>query len=206
MSTFKIDKAKFLDWLVPEFKWDALKSVQYEEVFKKLQNIQLPGDEIPKSLKKRRPRIGFHTQYQSGGGWTFFGNISLTPKTDPLSPYVLSLILHEVFHLNQPILMRLSMQGELRAWQYQKRTYPEIAATKGKAIGTKGEAYAEGGETNEIWEELSRLASDSREDLEKAQALMRKISAGYRSNALPLYPLPQELGFYLKQGKLKDAV
>ena len=206
MSTFKIDKAKFLDWLIPEFKWEALDSARYEKVFETLQSIDLPGDEILESLRKRKPRIGFHQQYHSGGGWTFFGSITLTPKTDPLDPYALSLILHETFHLKQPLLMRLSMQGELRAWQYQQKTYPQIAKTRGNRIGTQGEAYGEAGDSNEYWEELAMLSPDSREDLEKAQAVMRRISAGYRSNALPLYPLPQELRFYLKQGKLKDAI
>jgi hypothetical protein len=35
---------------------------------------------------------------------------------------------------------------------------------------------------------------------------MRDIAEGYRSNVLPLYPLPQEIWFHLKQGKIKDAM
>ncbi len=206
MSTFKIDGAKVLDRLVPEFKWDALDAPRSEKVFERLLSTALPGDKIVEYLKRRKPKIGFHTQYKSGAGWTFFGNITLTPRSDPLDAYVLSLILHETFHLKQSILLRLSVQGELRAWQYQKRTYPEIARTKGKAIGTQGEAYGEVGETNEIWEELSRLSPDSREDLKRAQTLMQQISTGYRSGSLPLYPLPQELGFYLGHGRFKDAI
>lgn len=49
--------------------------------------------------------------------------------------------------MSQSIAMRLSMQGELRAWQYQKQTYPHIASTRGNEIGTKGEAYGRGKET-----------------------------------------------------------
>ena len=206
MSTFQIDKAKLLDWLVPEFKWDILDSQRYDQVFEKLLSIQLPGDEILESLKNHKPRIGFHKQYESGGGWTFLGNITLTPKDDPLKPYSLSLILHETFHLRQSILTRLSVHGELLAWQYQMRTYPEIANTKGKAIGTDGEAYGEAGDTSASWEKLSSLSPDSRIDLKQAQAVMREIASTYRSNALPLYPLPQELGFYLRQGRIKDAL
>jgi hypothetical protein len=206
MSTFKIDVPKLLDRLIPEFKWDALDSPRYEEIFGRLQSIELHGDKIIESLKKRKPRIGFHKQYKSGGGWTVFGNITLTPKEDPLKPYALSLILHEMFHIRQSLLMRLSVQGELRAWQYQQRTYPEISIPKGKRIGVKGEAYGEAADTSEFWDQLSRLSPDSREDLEKAQSVMRQIAYGYRSNSLPLYPLPQELGFYLRQGRIKDAI
>ncbi len=35
---------------------------------------------------------------------------------------------------------------------------------------------------------------------------MQNISKGYRSDSLPLYPLPQEIGFCLRQGRIKDAI
>jgi hypothetical protein len=206
MSTFKIEGAKILDWLIPEFKWESLDFTRSQQIFEKLLSTDQLGSEILEYIKKRRPRIGFHKQYKSGGGWTLFGNITLSPGDDPFDPYVLSLILHEAFHLRQSILMRLSMQGELRAWQYQKQTYPGIAKVKGNAIGSKDEAYGRGKETRELWEELSKLSPDSREDLKKAQTLMQDIAKGYRSDSLPLYPLPQEIGFCLRQGKIKDAV
>ncbi len=167
MSTFKIEGAKIIDWLIPEFKWEALDSPRSEKVFEKLLSADLPGDETMDYIKNRKPKIGFHKQYKSGGGWTLFGNITLSPGDDPFDPYVLSLIIHETFHLKQSLLMRLSMQGELRAWQYQKRTYPEIARTKGKAIGTKDEAYSKVRETNEFWEELSSQSPAPGKDLEK---------------------------------------
>jgi hypothetical protein len=98
------------------------------------------------------------------------------------------------------------VQGELRAWQFQQRTYPYIARTKGKPIGSNKEAYGEWGDTSQLWERLSRLSPDSREDLQIAQEVMRSIADGYRSNVLPLYPLPQEIWFYLKHGKIKDVI
>jgi len=205
MSTFKIEGAKILDALIPEFKWDALDLPRYEQVFEKLLSTDQLKSEMMGYIKKRKPRIGFHKQYKSGGGWTAFGNITLSPGDDPFDPYVLSLIIHETFHLQQSILMRLSMKGELLAWQCQKRTYPEIASTKGNAIGSRNEAYGRGRETNEFWEELSKLSPDSREDLEKARDIMQKIAKGYRSDALPLYPLPQEIAFCLRQGRFRDA-
>ena len=91
------------------------------------------------------------------------------------------------------------MQGELRAWQYQRQTYNKITS---KDIGDSGQAYAG---TKVHWDEIAKLDSDSREDLVKAQELTRKVSSVYRSNCLPLYPLPQEIAFYWKQGKYAEA-
>ena len=104
--------------------------------------------------------------------------------------------------------MRLSMQGELLAWQCQARTYPQIAHTRGARIGSDGEAYCRAGangETCDLWDELLTLSSESRADLEKAQDIMTRIADGYRSHALPLYPLHKEIWFHLKQGRLKQA-
>lgn len=206
MSTFKIENARILDWLIPEFKWEALDETRYGQVFERLLDAEPLKSEMMAYITKRKPRIGFHKQYMSGGGWTFLGNITLSPGDDPFDPYVLSLIIHETFHLQQSLLTRLSVQGELKAWQCQERTYPEIAGTKGSRIGTRDEAYGRGKETFEYWGELARLSPDSRQDLEKAVDLMRRIAPGYRSNALPLYPLHKEIWFYLKQGRIKEIV
>ena len=206
MSTFKIEGAKILDGLFPEFNWEELDFERYQKVFEKMMSVDELSNEIVNYIKNKKIKIGFHKQYKSGGGWTFLRNITLTPGDDPSDPYVLSLIIHETFHLQQSIPMRLSMQGELRAWQYQKQTYPDIANTKGNQIGMKNEAYGRGKETNELWEKLSKLSPDSRDDLERARALMQEIAKGYRSDCLPLYPLPQEIGFCLRQGKIKEAI
>jgi len=196
MSTFKIEGKQLLDGLFPELNWEELKSDSYDEIFNKLIGIEKFGSEIVTYMKEKRIRIGFHKQYKSGGGWTFIRNITLTPGDNPTNPYVLSLIIHEVFHLQQTVWMRLSMQGELRAWQYQKETYPAIANTPGSEIGSQGEAYGAGKGTKEFWDELAKLDPNSRDDLEKAQVVMTKISSGYRSGCLPLYPLGQEFKYF----------
>src|SRR4030095_8117273 len=172
MSTFKIEGAKWLEGLFPEWNWQELTRDAYEEVFQKIHGIQDLEDEVIKYLKDNKIRIGFHKQYKSGGGWTLLRNITLSPGDDPISPYVLSLIIHETFHLKQSIWMRLSMQGELRAWQYQKATYRKIT---GGDIGDKGQAYAG---TKAHWEEIANLASDSRDDLVKAQEFTKRVSPG----------------------------
>jgi len=193
MSTFKIEGKKLLDGLFPERKWEELKSEIYDEVFQKLSGIEQLSSEVAAYMKEKKIRIGFHKQYKSGGGWTFLRNITLSPGDDPLNPYVLSLIIHETYHLKQTIWTRLSMQGELRAWQYQTQTYPSIAKTSGNKIGSQGEAY---NGTEVHWDELSKLDPNSRDDLEKAQDVMTRISPGYRSGCLPLYPLNKEFGYF----------
>jgi len=193
MSSFKIEGKKWFVGLFPEWVWDELKADKYNEVVQKLSGIDQLRSDVVGFLKDNRIRIGFHKQYKSGGGWTVLRNITLSPGDDPLNPYVLSLIIHETYHLKQSLWMRLSMQGELRAWQYQKQTYPSIAKQKGAEIGSEGEAY---GGTKEHWDELSTLDPDSREDLNKAQDVMTNISPGYRAGCLPLFPLDKEFNYW----------
>jgi len=203
VSTFHIEGAKIIDGLFPEFNWEELDFERRQQVLEKLKNAEQLSNDVVNYIKNNKIKIGFHKQYKSGGGWTFLKNITLTPGDDPFDPYVLSLIIHETFHLKQSIWKRLCMQGELRAWQYQKQTYPEIAKTKGNEIGANREAY---GGTKEHWDKLANLSPDSREDLEKAREVMQNISKGYRSECLPLYPLPQEIGFFLGQGRIQEAI
>jgi len=207
MSTFKIEGKQLLDGLFPELNWDELRSDTYDEILKKLSGIEKFGAEIVTYMKEKRIRIGFHEQYKSGGGWTFIRNITLSPrdKKNPLTPYVLSLIVHETYHLQQTIWMRLSMQGELCAWKYQKETYPSIAKKPGGEIGSEGEAYGEVRVTKEFWDKLSKLDPTSRNDLEKAQELMTKISPGYRSGCLPLYPLGKEFKYFWERKEYVSA-
>jgi hypothetical protein len=196
-----------LGGLIPEVTWETLDLSKFEEVTDLLMKMDQLGPEIVGYLKKRKYRIGFITQANSGAGWTVLGNITLPPaeKERLVIPLTLSLIVHEAYHLqNQSILMRLSMKGELLAWQYQARTYPLFS--QGKAIGTAGEAYSAAGPTNQHWEALLTKSADSRKDLEDARDLMIAISPQYRAYALPIYPLHQELGYYLRQGNFRGIL
>jgi len=192
--------ASFFRRIFPESKWNELLSTHYSRVFQLLEKAGSLGAEAAKYLQEKRVRLGFFEQYKSGAGWTLRGNITLAKNVDLEKPYALSLIVHEALHLDQGFWMRLSMRGELLAWKHQERAYFEL--TEGKRIGDSGEAY---GGKRKYWDELMRLSPDSREHLEKAQELMRAISPGYRSYCLPLYPLHQEVGYFLKQGKFKEA-
>jgi hypothetical protein len=200
MSTIRKDKdTSFWRGLFPETRWQELLSEQYGQVFQRLRAAGPLGSEAAAYLQKKRIRLGFHEQYKSGAAWTFLRNITLAPKGDLEGAYTLSLIIHEAFHLRQSILMRLSMQGELLAWQHQERAYFELT---GKRIGSADQAYRN---TRRSWNELMRLSAHSRDDLARAQELTRKIAPAYRSYCLPLYPLHREIGYHLGRGRFKDA-
>lgn len=188
----------FLVKVFPEFDWQELDSDGYDELFKVLINSGQDGSATLDYLKEHKVRVGFHSQDNSGGGWTLLRNITLTPGTDPSTRYNISLIVHEVFHLQQSLLTRLSVYGELLAWQYQGQAYLRAF---GRGIGDSGEAYSG---TQEKWDELSILSPASRQNLAKAQRVMKEISPNYRSDCLPLYPLIKEIRFLLSQGKIGD--
>lgn len=178
-------------------EWRDLPPSDYSQILQRLREAGPLCAGVADHIQRKKVKIGFYEKYF----WRrpAISSIAVPSGVNLDDAYVLSLIVHEVFHLSQSIYMRLSVQGELPIWQYQKQAYFEL---RGKEIGDSGEAY-EG--TRKHWEELSRLSPHSREDLVRAQTLMRKIVPAYRSGCLPLYPLPNEIGYFLKQGKVKDA-
>ena len=193
----------FLGNIVPESNWNELDKNSYNEVYDRLQKGGQYCSATLEYLKNNNVKLGYHAQDNSGGGWTFFRNITLAPGENPNDPYTLSLIIHEVFHLQQSMLVRLSVFGELRAWQYQKKAYYEIAE---KEIGEIGQAFSG---KQDLWDEIAKLIPDSRDDLAQAQELMGKIATGYRSDCLPLYPLSKEIWYHLIRGEFRagyDAV
>lgn len=199
MSTFKIEREKIIEGLFPEFYWEELELPKYQEVLEQLTRIEQLSSEVVDRLKNKKVRIGFHKQYKSGAGWTVLRNITLAPGAKLSDNLTLCLISHELFHLQQSIWMRLSVKGELLAWQYQQKAYHELT---GNDIGDRGQAYAG---TKEYWDQLALLSANSRDDLLAAQGLMKKVSPDYRSDCLPLFPLAKEIAYLLKQGKLAEA-
>lgn len=194
----KSKQAKGREKLVAS-KWRDMPASEYGLIFERLGNAGPWSAKAAKYLQVKGVKLGFYNQYYKGSNWTLSGNITLTPGAKLDTPYVLSLIAHEAFHLQQSIWTRLSIRGELRAWQYQRHVYFEL---KDKPIGGPGEAYAG---TQKYWEELAQLSAGSRVDLIRAQDIMKEIAPSYRSNCMPLYPLPEEIGYFLKQGRVKDA-
>jgi len=199
MSTSTVTASSIFKSIFPESDWTELKSSDYDEILQKLTQAGVLNAAASSFMQKAKIRLGFHQQYKRGAGWTVLRNITLAPGASLGDAYVLCLISHELFHLQQSIWTRLSVKGELLAWQYQRQAYHELT---GKEIGDHGEAY-EG--TKEFWDQLALLSPDSRDDLIDAQSLMKKVAPGYRSDCLPLFPLNQEVINLLKQGKIRAA-
>jgi len=199
MSTATINATSIIKSLFPETDWTEVKPEEYELVFQMLSAAGTLNASAAQFMKQARIKLGLHQQYKSGAGWTFLRNITLAPDGKLLDPYTLCLISHEIIHLQQPLLTRLSVRGEMLAWQYQIQAYRELT---GKDIGDHGQAYSG---TKAYWDQIAQLSADSRDDLLKAQALMKKVAPDYRSDCLPLFPLLQEVGFYLGKGRVKDA-
>jgi hypothetical protein len=200
MSTATLTSSSLFRSVFPESDWSELSPTDCDQICQKLTSAGSLNSAAAAYLKFARVKLGFHQQYKSGAGWTVLRNITLTPGANLNDASTLCLISHELFHLQQSIWMRLSVQGELRAWQYQKQAYYELT---GKEIGDHGEAY---GGTKPYWDELAQLSTNSREDLLTAQGLMKKVSPDYRSDCLPLFSLTKEIEYFLKQGKVTEAV
>jgi len=123
------------------------------------------------------------------------GLILLHPRYaagEPDSPYPLSLIIHEVKHLQQGWITALSVQGELEAWQEQFRFLKALTGY-----------YNELPYRDEIIRDLMSFSSSAdRQALSQARDLMRAYAGdNYRVDLLPLYPLDKEILFLLTGGK-----
>jgi hypothetical protein len=195
----KIEERNSRNHIFPELHWQELDPGALERVH---HGFTRAGDRLSGTMayiRKHKVKLGYYKQDRSGGGWTLLRNITLAPGLAADSPYALALIAHEVLHLQQSLFTRLSVQGELLAWQHQKQVYRELS---GREIGEVGEAYSG---TQELWEKLAGLSPNSREDLAQAQALMKQIAQRYRSECLPLSPLPKEIWYFIMQGNILAA-
>lgn len=140
-------------------------------------------------LRARRTRIGFKRARPSiGAYWTVFGNVRLnarhfTYKTPLDDLRIRTLVIHEARHLQQGLITALSVYGELDAWQLQFGIY-----------------YREKGEyPHPAIAELMTLPLEyDRAVLKKAAQLMQAYAGkGYRIDLLPLFPLHQEIKYWL---------
>jgi hypothetical protein len=141
-------------------------------------------------LKERGVKVGLHDQ-PTAARWTLAGNIQLNPRYAcgaPDAPYPLSLIVHEVRHLQQGLFTALSVYGELDAWQVQ---FSFLQSLTGQ--------YHSNLQFNSIINDLMSLRlSEDRKILVRAVTLMKVYAGnGYRIDMLPLYPLPREILFLI---------
>jgi hypothetical protein len=140
-------------------------------------------------LRARKTHIGFRKVRKNVGAfWTVLGTIHLNTvhyslQTNPSDPRVLTLLIHEVKHLQQGLVTALSVYGELEAWQLQFRLYHQKTTAKMHPA---------------IEKLLSLPLSWDRAALQQARVLMQEYAGkGYRVDLLPLYPLGREIQFRL---------
>jgi hypothetical protein len=139
-------------------------------------------------LRQHRTRVGLRDQ-STGARWTIRRRIDLHPRFaqgSPADPHALSLVIHEVRHLQQGPLIALSVYGELEAWQLQ---FGFLKSLTGH--------YHSDPQPNHMLGELVALALNwERPVLQQARRLMQAYAGkAYRIDLLPLYPLPAEIMF-----------
>ncbi len=148
-------------------------------------------------LVKRRVKVAFHDQ-PTGARWTLGGEIQLHPRyseSGPDDPYPMSLVVHEARHLEQGLFTALSVYGELDAWRVQFVLLRSLT----------GQYHPD---PQRDWT-LSRLMSlglsGDRGMLARARNLMQDYAGKtYRVDLLPLYPLPQEIRYFITRRQMSN--
>jgi hypothetical protein len=148
-------------------------------------------------LRTRRTRLNFQrVRPQVGAFWTPWKSIGInlihfTNATPLDNPGLLTLIIHEVRHLQQGMLTALSVYGELDAWQLQYREYERMTHKLSHPV---------------LVELLSLPLNWDRSVLSRARELMQAYAGkGYRVDLLPLYPLPREIAYLLSRRQPSGA-
>ena len=160
-----------------------------ENLLAALTRLGKDGRAAAEFLSKRKTFIGFwRVRKNVGAFWTALGTIhfnsvyySRTTNVDDVG--MLTLLTHEVKHLQQGIVLALSVYGELEAWQLQFRLYHEM---------TKAPMHLA------IAELMTLPLKYDRDVLKKAVTLMQAYAGkGYRADLLPLYPLGREIKYWI---------
>ncbi len=153
-----------------------------------LERTGVHGAEAARYLREHRIRIRLRKQ-SAGARWTIDRRIEIHPQyvRDALvSPYALSLVIHEVYHLRQGPLTALSVYGELEAWRVQFRYLRDLEVPPPGSVHQR-----------ELIDQLLALPPGwKRLALSTARRLMRGYGGkAYRIDLLPLYPIHYELAY-----------
>jgi len=147
------------------------------------------GGDAAEYLRVHKTYIGFwKVRKNVGAFWTMFrtihfNSIHYSYQTNIADVGMLTLLIHEVKHLQQGFILALSVYGELEAWQLQFRLYHHLT---GKPMHPA------------IAELMSLPLEYNRAILRKAVTLMKAYAGkGYRADLLPLYPLWREIRYWL---------
>jgi hypothetical protein len=151
-----------------------------------LQNRGAVGNATVAYLHDAGVHLSLYPQ-SSGARWLIGRRIQLNPSFalgPAVSPYAMSLLVHEVRHLRQGALTALSVYGELEAWQAQFRFL----------IDPLGGGQEQAQQPSVIQQLLHLPLGWDRAVLENARRLMKAFAGHrYRIELLPLYPLGSEL-------------
>jgi hypothetical protein len=156
------------------------------KLFEHIADTGEEGLEAVRYMRAHKTQVGFkEARPNVGAFWTLTGDIKLNTRhysyeTSLTDPYFVSLIVHEVRHLQQGFITALSVYGEMEAWQIGFRVYRSLAGRFPRHASAEELMSLEWG-----WD---------RSVLARARQLMQDYSGkGYRSDLLPLYPLPSEI-------------
>lgn len=165
-------------------------AIWFERALTALRDSGPVGQASAEYIRQHRIPLGFSRQKGTAASWFdwrrlrygVFLNADDADK-QPDDAYLCSLLAHEAKHREQGVVEALSVRGELVAWQVQYDVLMQFSAEP----------------SDHAWRELRELAPDSRADLKRARALMKE-SAGpdYHIDWLPLWPLPAEVAYWLK--------
>jgi hypothetical protein len=160
-----------------------------ENLFDAVTQLGEEGRAAVEFLRARQTKIGFKkVRPNIGAFWTPLGNINLNSRYYAYeTPFddlrIKTLIIHEARHLQQGLIVALSVYGELDAWQLEfgiyhriKGNYPHPAVADLMALPF---GYDRG-----ILREAARLM----------QAYAGK---GYRVDLLPFFPLHREIQYWI---------
>ncbi len=159
-----------------------------QELVSNLERFGPEATEALRYIRERGTRVSVHSQ-PTGARWTLDRRIEVHPSFASLAPddpYALSLIVHEVRHLQQGFFTALSVYGELDAWQLQFRLLKSWT----------GHYHADQYKDQVLQQVIALPLGWDRSVLEEARRLMQ-VYAGkqYRVDLLPLYPLPAEAAY-----------
>lgn len=154
-----------------------------------LSRLGEPGQDAAEFLRRHRTLIGFwKVRKNVGAFWTVlrtihFNSVYYSDNTDVNDIGMLTLLIHEVKHLQQGFFLALSIYGELEAWQLQFRLYHELTSVPMHAA---------------ISELLSLPLKYDRDVMKQAVALMQAYAGkGYRADLMPYYPLGREIQYWI---------
>ena len=170
----------------------AAQTTWTEQLVSNLEGCGPQAADALRYIRQRGTRVSVHAQ-PTGARWTLDRRIEIHPRfanLTPDDPYALSLIVHEVRHLQQGFFTALSVYGELDAWQLQ---FELLKLWTGR--------YHADARKSELLQQIMALRPNGdRRVLAEARRLMQAYAGKqYRVDLLPLFPLPAEIMYWISR-------